>query len=74
MEKKLGKLAENSEFAGAGDRSRDLSHARQVSEQLHYGDGLENPKNLLTIYTHANGESRLIQAPCITHVDLVSYI
>ena len=48
--KNWGKLAEISDFAGAGDRSRDLSHSGQVSEPLHYGDGLANPMNLLTIY------------------------
>ena len=42
--KNRGKLAEISDFAGVGDRSRDLSHSGQVSEPLHYGDGLANPK------------------------------
>ena len=31
----------NSEFAGAGDWTRDLSHTRQVSEPLHYEVGLQ---------------------------------
>ena len=73
-EKNGGKLAENSNFPDAGDRSRDLLHSGQVSEPLHYGDGLANPKNLLTIFTRTNGESRLIRAPCITYAVLLSYI
>ena len=60
--KESGKISENFNFAGTGDRSRDLSHSRQVSESLHYRDGLANPKNLITIYTRTNGESRLIRA------------
>ena len=43
------------EEKGAGDRSRDLSHTRQVSEPLHFGGGLANPKNLLPIYMRVNG-------------------
>ena len=45
-----GKWQENSNFSGARDRSQDLSHARQVSEPLHQGDGLANPKNLILGY------------------------
>ena len=60
----------NSDFAGAGD----LSHARQVSEPLHYRGGLANPKNFLTIYVRASGESRLIRTPCSTRADLISEI
>ena len=33
----------NYDFAGAGEQSRDLSHARQVSVPLHYGGRVTNP-------------------------------
>ena len=49
------------------------SHARQVSEPLHYGGGLANHKNVL-IHRRASGESRLIRAPCITRAVSLSKI
>ena len=56
--KNWGKLALiNSDFTCARDRSRNLSHDRQVSPPLHHMQGLTNSKDLLAIYTRVEEKS-----------------